>query len=1112
MHKNRLAIYFLSEEYGRTDEYINYMLEAIKKYAQKVVIISNTLEENEKKAFSNVADEFYKTDAESSFVAYYNALTDIKNKNEYDEIIFLNSNIFGPLYEMTFIDEPQNKLADFYGLKQDIWMSNLDGKGSNPLNPDFFVLKNNIICDDEFLNSWAEGLKLDNIDKDGKELDFDLQVIGKVITEYLLKNQYVYAPFVKKINQGTYIGDTKGITVEGGYPVVSKENIVNDYDIVLDNSRGEEAKGILEYIKNNTKYPYEYLISHIIKASNTYDIYNALKLNYILPSNVSNNIDKVLGDKKAVIVVHIFYMDLIQYFSRYILDIPKEIDVILTTTDSEKGEILEKTFRPVLGDRLKVIVSVGAGRELAALLVEARDIIKDYDYICFTHDKKSPHNNNQSVSRDFQELIVENVLDTGKYITNIIEAFNNDYNLGLLVPPQPLHGGYFASLGRRWTVNVDVVNDLLETLNINAQVDEKKPPLATGSSFWCRKEALQPLLDKAWSHEDFVPEPMPSDGTISHGLERSFAFIAQSQGFYTGMVMTINNASIEYTNREYLLEKLHYSFHQLLPTFGQNISRYTAKIDEYIEENVKDESPFENGFVAFLKKCKAWVNRRLVARFIDKKRIEIIRNSKLFDGDWYLKNYEAVARENFDPAIHYYMFGWKEGKSTSKYFSAEDYYRLNPDVKKAKVCPLYHWETSGKFEGRDYTDDPEKLIDIEITDKEWKNFNKKINRTIKREKKIGKHCSVKKNKIVFRTFQQEYTCNPKYICDEIIRRDLPYDLVWLSKNSPKALENFPKQVRVVKDGTIEAKKEIASAKVLIDNGIHFYNFKELKKKKQVSICTWHGSLGFKKLAGNAVASKRNHRSALLYDATNDLVISDSTFEDDVFRKSYWQTTEFIECGHPRNDILIKNDVNKNKEIRLKVCKKLGIDYDNKIALYAPTFREKNVETDSQTEYEEVDFEKLKSALEKKFGGSWVIIIRAHFVNAAMGISNNELPEYCYNGTRYSDIQELMVAADMALTDYSSWILDYMFTRKPAFLYTPDYNDYELQRGFCYPLSEAPFLIAETNGKLAENIAQFDEEKYKARIEEFLKLRGSREDGNGAGTVVDRIEKITGISR
>lgn len=99
---------------------------------------------------------------------------------------------------MTFIDEPQNKLADFYGLKQNIWMSNLDGKGSNPLNPDFFVLKNNIICDDEFLNSWAEGLKLDNIDKDGKELDFDLQVIGKVITEYLLKNQYVYAPFVKK--------------------------------------------------------------------------------------------------------------------------------------------------------------------------------------------------------------------------------------------------------------------------------------------------------------------------------------------------------------------------------------------------------------------------------------------------------------------------------------------------------------------------------------------------------------------------------------------------------------------------------------------------------------------------------------------------------------------------------------------------------------------------------------------------------------------------------------------------------------------------------------------------------------------------------------------------
>lgn len=1113
MVTKRLGIYFLEEDTGKTDEYISYMLKNLKKCTSRIVmIVKEPLTEDEKKVYSSLVEEIYIEETTSSFTAYFNALNKLQNIGGYTEIIFCNSKLFGPLYDIeTFISDERNLLGDFFGLEQNIYVPNFEGNGSRCLNPDFFILKSDILNDDGFINIWQESLSEEVTQKDdGEEIDIDRKIIGNIITEYLLRSGYVYSPIVKLTENATYIGDTLGIAQKNGRPFISREYIVNDYETVLNNSRGEEIKYVLAYIDKKTDYPYNNIISHLLKIYNIYDIYNSLQLNYILSSDVSKNTDEVLKNKKAVVVIHIFYMDLIEYFSDFIYDIPLPVDIILTTTDEEKGKKLREAFEPRLGNRLRVIVSEGNGRELAALFVETRDIIKNYDYICFTHDKKSPHNNNQSVSRDFQRLIVENVVDTGKYITNVIEAFDKDENLGLLVPPAPLHGGYFASLGRRWTLNFEVVGEFLDSIGVSADLDETKPPLATGSSFWCRKEALLPIINMTWEHEDFAPEPMPSDGTVSHALERCFPFVAQSQGYYTGMIMTLNNASVEFTNREYLLEKLHLAFHNILPTYGQNIGSYLDKIEEYTIEHEKEENSIMNKLKQIPGKIKNRIKDRIDARLVDRYRIKIIRNSKLFDAEWYLNEYEDVGRENFDPASHYYMFGWKEGRGTSEYFSAEEYYKLNPDVKAARVCPLYHYETAGKFEGREYTSDKEKLIDIEITKAEWDGYNKKIKRVIKKEKKLIKNTPIQNNKIVFKTFQQDYTDNPKYICEEILKRDLPYDLVWLCKNTPKIIENFPRSVRIVKDGTLEAKREIASAKILIDNGIHFYNFKELKKKKQISICTWHGSLGFKKLAGNKMASKRNQRSAELYNETNDYVISNSTFEDGVFRESYWRDTEFIECGHPRNDILINSDEKLNEKIKLRVCKKLGINPDKKIALYAPTFREKLVDNEETMEYEDVNYERLVEALKSRFGGEWCVITRVHFVNSSDDEYLSELPDYCYNGTHYPDIQELMIAADMALTDYSSWILDYMFTRKPAFLFTPDYDDYELQRGFCYPLKEAPFMIARDNDELSDNIKAFDENIYRENIERFLIEKGSREDGNGSKKVVDKINQITGI--
>jgi len=119
--------------------------------------------------------------------------------------------------------------------------------------------------------------------------------------------------------------------------------------------------------------------------------------------------------------------------------------------------------------------------------------------------------------------------------------------------------------------------------------------------------------------------------------------------------------------------------------------------------------------------------------------------------------------------------------------------------------------------------------------------------------------------------------------------------------------------------------------------------------------------------------------------------------------------------------------------------------------------------------------------------------------------------YAVDATDYPDIQELMVAADAGITDYSSWILDYILTGKPGFIYAVDAEDYELTRGMYYPLKESPFSVAMSMEKLVENITGFDADVYANEVKHFLNRMGCVEDGNASSRTVEFIKQITNYS-
>lgn len=369
------------------------------------------------------------------------------------------------------------------------------------------------------------------------------------------------------------------------------------------------------------------------------------------------------------------------------------------------------------------------------------------------------------------------------------------------------------------------------------------------------------------------------------------------------------------------------------------------------------------------------------------------------------------------------------------------------------------------------------------------------------------HLPICENKIVFSNYMGGgYGCNGKYVLEYLLRHEAKLaqklDLVWVVSGAEKKKEMFPPQVRLVEYGSKEAMREYATARIWVQNFqmVHYLNQGLLKREGQVYVQMWHGSFGIKKIEGGVGYLNRDKAWLALAKknaAYTDYWISNSAFETQVYKESFWDVKQVLEFGHPRNDIFFEDMT----EISKKVREHCGISEKQKIVLYVPTFRDQRKEQPAMP-----DVQRLLQSLEKRFGGSWVFALRNH-PRLAGASQTHMTQEALVDVTDYPDIQELLAAADVVLTDYSSAIFDFVLTGKPGFLLVEDCEDYKTLRGLYYPPEESPFPVAHTQQELWEKVENFDEDEYAKRVEEFLRQKGSVEDGSAAGRVADLIRGI-----
>ena len=355
---------------------------------------------------------------------------------------------------------------------------------------------------------------------------------------------------------------------------------------------------------------------------------------------------------------------------------------------------------------------------------------------------------------------------------------------------------------------------------------------------------------------------------------------------------------------------------------------------------------------------------------------------------------------------------------------------------------------------------------------------------------------IKKYKIVFiQGNGGGYKCNLKYIAEEIHRQKLPYDMVWMVEHYDIEI---PKFIRKVKYNRIRAVYELATAHIMINNSKSLYPVK--KKRGQVFIYIPHGQPGCKCAEGDAVLPENWIKNSKRHSALTDIFVSMGTYHTQVLKDTFWvpKNAEIWEIGFPRNDQYYHDSSVKQAEIRSK----LNIPGGMKIAFYAPTFRDNN-----STSAYDLDFNLAIKALENKTGEKWMFFVTLHENFAWFKHPPYHFDERVWNMSFYTDIHELLLVADIAISDYSSVALDFSNTRKPVFLYASDIDKYTAMRGLKPMYYQLPFALCKNNDEMEAAIKNFNMADYSKKLQKFYKVYGSVDDGYASKRVVEHLKQM-----
>lgn len=361
---------------------------------------------------------------------------------------------------------------------------------------------------------------------------------------------------------------------------------------------------------------------------------------------------------------------------------------------------------------------------------------------------------------------------------------------------------------------------------------------------------------------------------------------------------------------------------------------------------------------------------------------------------------------------------------------------------------------------------------------------------------IFKFFPIQHNKILFFPFNGHYYCNLKYIDKKIQEEQLPVDRIWVSNNARDF--SYPFDTKYVKKNSLAMYYHFYTSSVIIfNNSLPSWLY---KRNGQTFIETWHGGGAYKK--NDAVFKNMKNKWKLMRAQKSwrrvDYIISSCRKFTKIFKNDTGTKATFLPIGMPRNDIFF--DHSKMLKAAELVRNVYQIQPEFGIVLYAPTFRDNGMKMD-------LDVNELLYSLQLRFKKKFILFVRSHPHLVEDIFDKAESQKRVIDVSNYVDMQELLAATNVLITDYSSCVWDFSFTKRPCFIYANDLSRYKKERNFHTPIEEWPFPLAEGNEELKNNILNFNEEVYNSKIKHHHSDLGSYEDGRASSKLCEIVMRL-----
>jgi CDP-glycerol glycerophosphotransferase len=274
-----------------------------------------------------------------------------------------------------------------------------------------------------------------------------------------------------------------------------------------------------------------------------------------------------------------------------------------------------------------------------------------------------------------------------------------------------------------------------------------------------------------------------------------------------------------------------------------------------------------------------------------------------------------------------------------------------------------------------------------------------------------------------------------------------------------------------------------------------------KRSYQRYLQTFHG-YPFKSMGASLWRANGRGESVIELESVRrssawDAILVPAEFCVQYYRQEYGFTGEALITGYPRNDPLVTAD---RRAVRSRVLRTLRIDPDTTVVLYAPTWRDTEATSSwSATLFDQLDL----GALAEQLGDGYAILLRGHNYNLREGLP--DVASQILDVSAYPEVNDLILAADVAVLDYSSLRFDWLITEKPVLFFVPDLEDYLQSRTVLFDFAPtAPGPLLDTTAGVAAALLELETvaAEYAAARAMFNQRYNRLHDGQATERVID----------